>query len=125
MSDTPSTVSIVMRHVELRVHIGEHVWEKGEAQRLHLDLALEFGFSDYHQRHGGYINYDPLRAFLKAIEERPHTERIETLARDILTACFALTPADRAKLTIVKPDVFPEMHGVGLAYDVSRKDFGA
>jgi 7,8-dihydroneopterin aldolase/epimerase/oxygenase len=125
MSSGPSSVSIVMRGVELNVRIGEHAWEKGDAQRLHIELALEFGYADYHDRHGGYTNYDPLRAFLKTIEERPHTERIETLARDILTACFALTPADRAKLTIVKPDVFPEMHGVGLAYDVSRKDFGA
>lgn len=125
MTETPSSISIVMKRVELRVRIGEHAWEKTDAQRLHLDLTLEFGFADYHNRHGGYIDYDPLRAFLKAIEERPHTERIETLARDILAACFELTPSDRVKLTILKPDVFPEMDGVGLAYAVSRRDFGA
>ncbi len=125
MSEAPSTVSIVMRGVELRVRIGEHAFEKNEAQRLHLDLSLTFGFADYHERHCAYVNYDPLRAFLKEIEARPHTERLETLARDILAASFTLTPADRAALTIVKPDVFPEMHGVGLSYDVTRKDFGA
>lgn len=114
-----------MRGVELRVRIGEHAWEKGEAQRLHIELALAFGYADYHGRHGGYVNYDPLRAFLKEIEARPHTERIETLAHDILRACFALTPADHVKLAIVKPDIFPEMHGVGLEYAVSRAEFGA
>jgi len=125
MSQAPSTVSIALRGVELNVRIGEHAWEKHEAQRLHVELTLEFGFADYNERHGGYINYDPMRSFLKALEERGHTERIETLARDILAACFELTPANRVSLSIAKPDVFPEMTGVGLVYDVSREDFGA
>jgi dihydroneopterin aldolase len=125
MSDAPSTVSIVLRGVALNVRIGEHAWEKGEPQRLHLDITLAFAFADYNQRHGGYIDYDPLRDFLKDLESRPHTERLETLARDILTACFALTPATRATLSILKPDIFPEMDGVGLIYDVTRAEFGA
>ncbi len=120
-----STISIVMRNVELRVRIGEHAWEKNDAQRLHLQLALKFGFRAYNEHHGGYINYDPLRTFLKEIEQRPHVERIETLAHDILTACFELTPAERVELTIVKPDIFPEMQGVGLRFDVARADFSA
>ncbi|MBL8544889.1 MAG: dihydroneopterin aldolase [Hyphomonadaceae bacterium] len=118
-----STVSIVMRDAELSVRIGEHAWEKGEAQRLRVSLVLQFGFRDYRERHGGYVNYDPLRAFLKDIENRPHTERLETLAYDILAACFDLTPADRVQLTLLKPDIFPEMQGVGLSYDVARADF--
>lgn len=122
---TASTVHIVMRNVELRVRIGEHAWEKADAQRLHLDLALQFDFRAYTDSHGGYINYDPLRTFLREIESRPHTERIEALAHDILAACFELTPAERVELTIVKPDIFPEMQGVGLRFDVARKDFSA
>ena len=114
-----------MRDVELRVRIGEHAWEKNDAQRLHLHLALQFGFRAYNDSHGGYINYDPLRTFLKAIETRPHIERIEALAHDILTACFDLTPTERVELTIMKPDIFPEMQGVGLRFDVTREDFGA
>lgn len=125
MPEAPSTVAIVMRDVELRVRIGEHAWEKTDAQRLRLDLTLRFALRDYTERHGGYVNYDPLRALLRDIESRPHTERIETLARDILAGCFAMTPADRVELTIMKPDIFPEMSGVGLHYDVARADFAA
>lgn len=125
MSDAPSTVSIALRGVALNVRIGEHAWEKGEPQRLHLDITLAFAFADYNHRHGGYVNYDPLRDFLKGLESRPHTERLETLASDILAACFALTPAARAQLSILKPDIFPEMEGVGLVYDVTRAEFGA
>ena len=119
----PSSVSIVMRDIELSVRIGEHAWEKHDAQRLRLDLTLRFGLRDYNERHGGYVNYGPLRAFVKAMEDRPHTERIETLGRDIIAACFELTPAERVELTIMKPDIFPEMKGVGLRYDVARADF--
>ncbi|MEZ5962166.1 MAG: dihydroneopterin aldolase [Hyphomonadaceae bacterium] len=119
----PSSVSIFMRDVELRVRIGEHAWEKDDAQRLRLDLSLHFSLNAYNADHGRYVNYDPLRMYLNDIESRPHTERIETLARDILTACFEMTPAERVELTIMKPDIFPEMKGVGLHYDVARSDF--
>lgn len=124
-AEAPSTVSIAMRGVDLNVRIGEHAWEKSEAQRLTLDITLKFAFADYTGRLGGYVDYDPLRDFLKDLESRPHTERLETLARDILTACFALTPAARTQLSILKRDIFPEMAGVGLEYDVARADFGA
>lgn len=121
----PSIVSIVMRRAELKVRVGEHAWEKHEPQRLIIDLAIEFSYRDYVERHGGYVNYDPLRDALKELEARPHTERIETLAHDIIAACFARAPAARVKLTITKPDIFPEMDGVGLSYDVTREEFGA
>jgi dihydroneopterin aldolase len=125
MPDAPSTVSIAFNAVMLSVRIGEHAWEKDAPQRLDLDITLAFALTDYTVRHGGYVDYDPLRAFLKELENRPHTERLETLARDILAACFALTPAARVRLSILKPDIFPEMQGVGLVYDVTRTDFGA
>lgn len=72
-ADAPSTVSIAMRGVDLNMRIGEHAWEKGEPQRLTLDITLTFAFADYAGRHGGYVDYDPLRDFLKDLESRPHT----------------------------------------------------
>ncbi|MBY0568397.1 MAG: dihydroneopterin aldolase [Hyphomonadaceae bacterium] len=125
MSETPSAVSIVMKRIELRVRIGEHAWEKTDAQRLHLDLTLEFGFGDYFGKHGGYVDYDPLRSYLKSLEQRDHINRLEDFASDILGACFSLTPAARVTLTILKPDIFEEMEGVGLRFDVTRQDFTA
>lgn len=125
MSETPSTISIVMKRVELRVRIGEHAWEKTDAQRLHLDLTLEFGFGDYFGKHGGYVDYDPLRSYLKSLEQRDHINRLEDFARDILSVCFSLTPTDRVTLTVLKPDIFEEMDGVGMRFDVTREHFTA
>jgi len=125
MPEAASTISIIMRRAELKVRIGEHDWEKHEPQRLIIDLTLQFGFHDYHQRHGGYVDYDPLRTFLKALEQRDHINRLEDFARGILDACFSLTPAERVELTVLKPDIFEEMDGVGMRFDVSRQDFAA
>lgn len=127
MAETPSTIAIEMRGVTLRVRIGEHPWERHPERpsRIEIDLTLHFAYADYFEKHGGYVDYDPLRAFLKGLEGRPHVDRIEDFARQILTACFSMTPAARAELSVVKPDIFPEMRGVGLRFSVAREDFRA
>ena len=53
MQETPSTVSIAMRGVELIVRIGEHAWEKHPEppQRLAINITLEFGYADYFDKH--------------------------------------------------------------------------
>lgn len=123
MQGARSTLSIVMRGAELFVRIGEHPWEKEKASRLKLDLILHFAFADYFGKHGGYVNYDPVRDFLKSLEEKPHVDRLEDLARTIIIACFAMTPAARIELRVMKPDIFAEMDAVGLHFDVRREDF--
>lgn len=124
---SPSTVSIAFERVAVDVHVGEHAWEQHPERptRLHLDLTLTFAYADYTGKHGGYVDYDPLRAFLRELERGPHTNKLETIAQRILTACFQETPAERVKLSIIKPDIFNEMQGAGLVYDVTRADFGA
>jgi dihydroneopterin aldolase len=127
MPEAPSTVSIALRGVELIVRIGEHPWEKHPEppQRLAINITLEFGYADYFNKHGGYVNYDPLRQFLKDLEQSDHIDRIEDFSKIILRMCFATTPAQRVKLSVLKPDVFSEMDGVGLEFDVTREDFSA
>lgn len=123
---TPSTIAVAFKRVELFVRIGEHPWEQNpdKPSRLHIEVTLEFGYHDYFEQHGGYVNYDPLRTFLQGLQEKPHINRLEDFARGILGACFTITPAARVKLSVMKPDIFPEMDGVGLVFDVARTDFG-
>lgn len=125
MSEAPSTVSIAMRGVELIVRIGEHAWEKHAERptRLAINITLTFGYSDYFGKHGGYVDYDPLRKFLKGLEQREHTDRLEDFAKLILGACFDTIPAERVQLSVLKPDIFHEMEGVGMVFDVARADF--
>jgi 7,8-dihydroneopterin aldolase/epimerase/oxygenase len=125
MAQKPSTICIAFRRVELRVRIGEHAHEQDpeKPSRLLLDVTLEFDFHDYFEKHGGYVNYDPLRTFLQDLQHKPHINRLEDFARGILSACFAMTPAARVQLSVQKPDIFPEMDGVGVMFDVARADF--
>ncbi len=124
MSAPPSTVAIAFNGVELSVQLGEHPWEKHAERptRLRLDLTLTFAYADYFGRHAGYVDYDPLRAFLKDLERAPHTDLLEVFAKRILGACFEKTPAARVRLSIIKPDIFNEMEGAGLILDVARED---
>lgn len=120
-----STIAVALEGAELRVNVGEHPWEKHPEHptRLHVDLVLTFEYRAYNEQHGGYVDYDPLRAFLKGLEHKPHVEKLESLARQILQAAFTMTPAARVRLKLSKPDIFPEMDGVGLLLDVAREDF--
>lgn len=120
-----STIAVALEGAELRVNVGEHAWEKHPEHptRLRVDLALTFDYRAYNEEHGGYVDYDPLRAFLKALENKPHVAKLETLARQILAAAFTTTPAQRVRLKLAKPDIFPEMDGVGLELNVAREDF--
>ena len=122
---TVSTIAIALEGAELHVHVGEHPWEKHPERptRLRVDLRLTFDYRAYHDHHGGYIDYDPLRTFLKGLEGKPHVAKLETLARKIIAECFDKTPARRVRLKLVKPDIFPEMDGVGVILDVDREDF--
>ncbi|MGE0742089.1 MAG: dihydroneopterin aldolase [Hyphomonadaceae bacterium] len=127
MTPAPSTVSISLRNVQLAVQIGEHPWEQfaQNPSRIIVDLTLTFGYRDYFERCGGYVDYDPLRAYLKSLEQAPHVNKIEVFAKSIVKTCFEITPAERVRLSISKPDIFIEMDGVGLEFDVTRADFGA
>lgn len=127
MADAPSTVSIALSGVELMVRIGEHAWEKHPERptRLAINITLEFDYADYFKKHGGYIDYDPLRQFLKSLEQRDHINRLEDFAKLILATCYRTTPAQRVRISVMKPDIFPEMDAVGLEVDVTRADFAA
>lgn len=122
-----STVSVVLRGVQVNVHVGVHPWERRPERptRLIIDLTLQFGYTDYFEKHGGYVNYDPLRGYVSNLANKPHVDWLETIAHNILKAAFELTPAERARLRIVKPDIFNEVDEVGLEFDVARAEFRA
>lgn len=124
MPAAPSTIAIVFKRAELALRIGEHAWEKFAERptRVSVDLELSFGYRDYFERNGGYVDYDPLRTWLKGLEQEPHVAKLETLAQCIARACFSLTPAARVRISLLKREIFLEMDGVGLSLDLARED---
>lgn len=125
MGDQASSVRVRLDALELNMRLGVHPWERHDERksRLVASVELELPLAAYYAQAGGYLDYDPVYAFLKAWETRPHTDHLETLAEDLLDFLFARTPATRAQVRLTKPDIFADAAGVGVSYDVNRQDW--
>jgi dihydroneopterin aldolase len=120
-----STITIRLRDFEALTRIGIHPWERDpeKPSRLLVNVALELSLADYYGKAGGYLNYDPLHAYLASWAERPHTDYLEHLAHDLVSFVFDSTPAERCIVSVEKPDVFADVDRVGVSYDVTRADW--
>jgi dihydroneopterin aldolase len=127
MADQLSSVRVTLSDFETHLRLGVHAWERHAERptRLLVSVELELPLAHYYGQAGGYLDYDPIRAFLAAWADRPHTDLIETLAEELLDFLFAKTVADRARVSLRKPDIFRDAAAVGVSYDVSRADWAA
>lgn len=99
------------------VKCGLHDWERHPERpnRLQVDVDL-FSFGDVPRAvdAANFMDYDRLRNAILAWAHRPHTDLLETLAEDLLTVCLADPLADAARVSVIKPDIFPEANGAGV-----------
>jgi dihydroneopterin aldolase len=125
MTASDSSVRVTLADFEIHLALGLHPWERHKERptRLLVSVELELPLARYYGEANGYIDYDPLYAYIATWPGRPHTERIETLAEELLDFLFAKTPASRARVNLRKPDIFVDVSAVGVSYDVSREDW--
>jgi dihydroneopterin aldolase len=123
----PSVVRIVMADLETARRVGVHPWERHpeHPNRLIVNVVMEIALGDYYGAAGRFIDYDPIRKHLQSWPTAPHVDHLESLLEDVVSFIFASTPAARATVRIVKPDIFHEAGGVGVEYDVARADWAA
>lgn len=124
-SASASVVRIVMAELETARRVGVHPWERHpeHPNRLIVSVELQISLPDYYGVAGRFINYDPLRKHLQAWPTAEHVDHLESLLEELVDFIFATTPAVRAKVAIMKPDIFHEVRGVGVEYDVARDDW--
>lgn len=122
-----SVVRIVMADLETARRVGVHPWERHpeHPNRLIVNVEMEIALADYYGVAQRFINYDHVRKHLQSWPAAPHVDFLETLLEDVVGFIFANTPAARAKVRIVKPDIYHEAGGVGVEYDVTRDDWAA
>jgi dihydroneopterin aldolase len=127
MTAPDSSVRVTLADFEIHLALGLHPWERHPQRptRLLVSVELELPLARYYAEASGYIDYDPIYAHIATWADRPHTERIETLAEDLLDFLFAKTPAARARVNLRKPDIFADVAAVGVSYDVTREDWAA
>jgi dihydroneopterin aldolase len=122
---TASGVRVSLRDVTVDVSVGLHPWERFPERptRLIVNIDLFAPLTVLHADGGDILDYDRLRAHLKTWPGRPHVETLETLVEELVTLCFTYPAADACRVSIMKPDIFNEIDGVGVEYSVRRSDW--
>ncbi len=108
---------LFLRGFTTQASIGIHDFELVNTQRIIIDVDLYVSLEATHptdDRIEEVVNYDFIRAVLKARIERGHIGLQETLCDDIMTALLEHTGVLAARVSTRKPDVYPDCEAVGV-----------
>ena len=113
-----SHVKVMLRDVVVEVQVGLHPWEQHPERPTRLLVNVEmYAHSDSQGVGGdarGFIDYDPIRAALKAWPARPHTPLLEELVEELVQLCLGNPVVEACRVSVVKPDIFNEAAGAGI-----------
>ncbi len=116
-------IRAVLRDVVTEAHVGLHPWERHPERPTRLVVNVEmFSRLEPGQSASSYplLNYDPVRAALKAWPGRPHIDLLETLADELVSICFANPAVQACRVSVMKPDIFNEAAAAGVEISRSR-----
>ena len=106
-------VRVVLKDVAVDVSVGLHPWERHPERPTRLLINVEM-FAGWPLSQGAFIDYDSVRDHIRNWAGRPHVELLETLAEEVIAACFALPAVEACRVRVEKPQVFPEAAGAGV-----------
>ncbi len=108
---TTSYVRAMLKDVQTEAQVGLHPWERHPERPTRLVVCVEM-FA-----HGAvFLDYDPVRAAIRAWPGRPHTDLLETLAEEIVSVCFANPLVEACRVSVMKPDIFNEAGAAGIEF---------
>jgi len=104
-----SHARVLLEDVALDLKIGATDWERHPDKRQRV-LATVEGFF----RQGAFtgstladvLDYDRLYRHLMGLQQRPHTDLLETLVEDIVQACLADPRVEACRVLLRKPDIY-------------------
>lgn len=111
-----SYVRVMLRDVQTEAHVGLHPWERHAEHPTRLIVNVEM-FAHCAQdadTPATIMDYDPVRAALRAWPDRPHTDLLETLVDELTALCFRNPRVEACRVSVVKPDIFNEAAGAGV-----------
>jgi dihydroneopterin aldolase len=113
-----SHIRVVLRDIVTEAQVGLHPWERHPERPTRLVVNVEM-FAPLLQplsteSTDTIIDYDPIRAALKAWPARPHTPLLETLLHELVELCFQNPRVSACRVSIMKPDIFNEAAGAGV-----------
>ena len=108
---------LFLRNYEVMINIGVHEFEKKGEQRvlinvdLYIPLALSTPKDD--QLHE-VVDYDFMRETIAKRMAQGHVHLQETLCDDVVKSMLAHPHVRAARVSTMKPDVYPDCEGVGV-----------
>ncbi len=116
---------VFVRGLQLQARLGVHAHEKAAAQRIlvHVELAVEdesaavgIGPDDLAR----VVDYERVVAAARDAVARGHVMLVETLAETIAAAALVDPRVKLARVSIEKPDAFPDIASVGVTIERTR-----
>ena len=108
---------LFLRNYEVLINIGVYDFEKKAEQRvlinvdLYIPLALSTPKDDQLDE---VVDYDFMRETIAKRMAQGHVQLQETLVDDVLDAMLAHPRVRAARVSSMKPDVYPDSEGVGV-----------
>ena len=121
----PPYTRIILQNVAVTARVGLASWERERSQRLIVNIELYAGSQDYlgDVTNESIIDYCPIYDRIQNWRTRAHTDLIETLVRDLLSACFDCPQVVACKVSVAKPEVFDQAQAAGAEVFMHRRDY--
>lgn len=111
---------VFVRDLVLRAHIGVRAHEKGQRQRVRINLDLAVLDTETNDRLEDVVCYDDVMAAVRLVVEEGHVHLIETLAEGIAEACLRDRRVQSARVRVEKLDVYADAASVGIEIERRR-----
>ena len=108
---------LFLRNYEVKINIGVYEWEKKGEQRLmvNVDLYVPLALSTpIHDKLEDVVDYDFMRNTIAKRMANGHVHLQETLCDDVVAALLKHPSVRAARVSSMKPDVYPDCDGVGV-----------
>lgn len=124
-SMSPTYTRIILQNAEVTARVGLAPWERERSQRLIVNVELYALSQDYltDVTIDSIIDYCPIYARIQSWRTRAHTDLVETLVNDLLSACFGCPQVAACKVSVAKPEVFDQAAGAGVEVAMHRRDY--
>jgi dihydroneopterin aldolase len=108
----------------VNVRIGLHVSER-KPQRLKVQVSLYADPVRYLSNVSvdSIVDYNQIHAAIATWPGRPHTDLVETYAREILDLAFSMKDVTACAVKLSKMDIYPDAAGAGIDLFLTRRDY--
>jgi 7,8-dihydroneopterin aldolase/epimerase/oxygenase len=113
---TRDHIRVVLENAVVERRCGLHPWERHPERPNRLRITVEM-FAELQpgpMKSSAFIDYDPVRNFIKTFPSLPHTDLLETIVDEIAAKCFENGNVEACRIAVLKPDIFNETEAAGI-----------